>query len=715
MPIRLLIVGLILIVTPVVRGADLFVSPSGNDAWSGKLAEPNAAKNDGPLASLDGARLKVREILKQPRPDPKQPIIVELRGGTYFLTQPITFTPEDSGRPEAPVIYRNVANETPILSGGQQVSNWKVQPDGRWTVTLEDVRSGKWDFSQLFVNGERRMRPRLPKKGYYSIAARVPTPADPKDPKKSQLGDDRFRYAGDEIRADWKNRSDVEMISFHPWFTSMLRIKDVDAATKTVIFGGHTRTPVGYGQLRAGMRYLVENVAEALSEPGEWYLDRASGVLTYIPKPGETPKNSDVIAPRLPQLLILNGDPKAAALVSNIQFRGLTFAHSNWTTPPEGSSIAQAAVSIGGMVFGSGTQNVHFDGCTFTQGGTYGLELAAGCKESRIDGCRFIDLGAGGVKIGTTALPTSDGLLTEKFHVHQNLMAHLGRIHSAAVGVWIGQAANVTVEQNDIYDLYYTPISSGWVWGYGKTANHDIHIKNNDLHHYGQGVLGDMGGVYTLGASPNSVIEGNRMHDCERAGYGGWGVYYDEGSSGWIARNNLLHRLHDGGFHQHYGAENVMENNVLLDSRDVQWGPTRVDSTAAPGKVIERTAITFQRNIISGWGAGSVIRGETVRVGQNNPDKLKVDHNLYWNGGKDVKFGPMSFAEWQKLGLDKDSEIADPKLPKNVDDPGFAVPEDSPAVKLGFKPFKLDSAGRPGHEPADLDPKRWPRWFPSAN
>ena len=40
----------------------LHVAPDGNDAWSGKLARPNRAQTDGPLASLKGARDTVRRL-----------------------------------------------------------------------------------------------------------------------------------------------------------------------------------------------------------------------------------------------------------------------------------------------------------------------------------------------------------------------------------------------------------------------------------------------------------------------------------------------------------------------------------------------------------------------------------------------------------------------------------------------------------------------------
>ena len=47
--------------------AEWHVSPSGNDAWSGSLAEPNAGLTDGPVATLERARDAIRERRKAGR------------------------------------------------------------------------------------------------------------------------------------------------------------------------------------------------------------------------------------------------------------------------------------------------------------------------------------------------------------------------------------------------------------------------------------------------------------------------------------------------------------------------------------------------------------------------------------------------------------------------------------------------------------------------
>ena len=147
--------------------ADFYLAPDGNDAWSGRRDRPDDARSDGPVASFARAQQLVRRLQAE-QPRRQRPIVVALRGGTYWLRQPIAFGPADSGTPAAPVVYRAYEGERPVLSGGARVSGWKAA-ERRWQAVLDDVKRGRWSFAQLFVDDQRRPRPRLPKRGYHHI------------------------------------------------------------------------------------------------------------------------------------------------------------------------------------------------------------------------------------------------------------------------------------------------------------------------------------------------------------------------------------------------------------------------------------------------------------------------------------------------------------------------------------------------------------------
>ena len=149
----------------------LYVAPGGNDAWSGRLAAPDAPRQDGPLATLQGARDALR-CLKAKGPL-RQPVRVTIAEGVYPLGEPIDFTPEDSGTAQCPILYTGQPGRRAVLSGGRAITGWKRQGD-RFCVEIPEVRSGKWYFSELWIDGQRRTRARSPNQGYFYTTGQAP-------------------------------------------------------------------------------------------------------------------------------------------------------------------------------------------------------------------------------------------------------------------------------------------------------------------------------------------------------------------------------------------------------------------------------------------------------------------------------------------------------------------------------------------------------------
>ena len=138
-----------------------YVAPNGNDGWSGKWEKPNWTKTDGPFATLHRARDAIRELKNQQGGILKQSVIVFLRGGTYFLSEPLIFTPEDSGTADFPITYRAYRKEKPVISGGQRITGWKQQGN-LWVANLPEVKTGKWYFRLLRVGDDWAIRARYP-------------------------------------------------------------------------------------------------------------------------------------------------------------------------------------------------------------------------------------------------------------------------------------------------------------------------------------------------------------------------------------------------------------------------------------------------------------------------------------------------------------------------------------------------------------------------
>lgn len=663
---------------------DFFVSPIGNDAWNGQVEKPGA-NNAGPFATVLRAQKAVRELRASLEKTPRR-ITVSFVSGIHFLKDTWTFEPQDSGSEKMPVVF--TGQEGAIINGGVKLTGFKADDKGHWQLTIPEVARGEWSFTELFVNGRRCFRPRLPSESFYFVTGELHTPEKPGE-KNKEKGDNRFVFADGQMNKDWRNLNDVEILTFHNWTMARMRVMEIDEPTHAVTLSSRTRKMV------RGGRFLVENVAEALVNPGEWYLDNKSGVLTYIPMPGEDPQKSEVVAPRLERLVEIKGGFTKETNVSHIQFVNLAFKHCAVKFPPLGYDSPQAEVNISGAIHATGAVACSIDHCTVAQVGGYGIELAAGCKDCLVNDCDLTDLGAGGIKLGDTRYRDAAhvGELAERNTVKNCFLAYGGRHYPAAIGIWIGHSPFNVVEHNEIFDFYYSGISVGWSWGYGNSNAHHNTFAYNQVHKIGQGVLTDMGAIYTLGVSPGTTIHHNLFHDVESHDYGGWGIYYDEGSTGIVSEDNIVYNCTSASFHQHYGNENVVRNNILAFGSENQLMRTRPE---------EHLTLTIERNIV--YFKDANLLGTNWTGG-----KFALDNNLYWNAGaKPILFSKLPIDEWRKKGHDEHSIIEDPLFvdPEKYD---FHLKENSPASKIGFKPIDLTGVG-PARARVRSD--NFPRAFP---
>ncbi len=658
---------------------DLYVSPDGSDAWSGTLAAPNADRTDGPLATLQGARDAIRR-LKSQRPLEK-PMRVLIRGGTYRVSEPVVFAAEDSGTREAPITYAACPGEKPVLSGGVPIAGWKKEAGGPlWTTTVPKVKEGKWYFRQLFVDGRRCTPARIPNGDCFRAAGPGVPYKDHNAARRDPKTKVSLHYQNEDLKP-WSNLDDAVAVVYHSWTTSRHRIRALDTKTKLVEFTAPSGWPMGWWE--KNQRYYVEFVREGLDAPGEWYLDRTSGALTYHPRPGEDMTDAEAVAPLPEELLRLEGDPAAGEFAEHLRFEGLSFQHTAWIMPEAATVDGQAAAFLTtAAVYAVGARHCVFKECEIARTGGYGLWLQLGSKDNRVEQCRIHDLGAGGVRIGEAGLPDEKELQTERNEVYNCFIHNGGNVYHAGVGVWIGRSSHNTVHHNEICDFFYTGVSVGWSWGYAPSSAHHNRIEHNHIHHLGWGQLSDMGGIYCLGISPGTQLRYNRIHDVLSYSYGGWGLYTDEGSTDILLENNVVYRVKDGAFHQHYGRENIVRNNVLALS--ATYGQIR--RSREEGHV----SFTLDRNVI--YSAGAPMLG-----GNWSNGNYKLDHNCYWDaGGQTPTFpGGLTLAQWQEKGNDAHSIIADPKFadPKGFD---FNLRPDSPALKLGFRPIDTGAIGLVG-------------------
>jgi hypothetical protein len=695
---------------------ELFVAANGNDGWSGRLAAPNKDKSDGPLATLAGARDRIREWKglgpKSKSPTPilalSEPLTVWIRGGRYELTTPVVFDARDT----YPVTYAAYRSEKPVFDGGRRITGWKpatVNGCAAWVADLPDVAAGRWAFRELFVNGRRAPRPRLPEKGLWRMES---VPGMPLPAGWGKGGQTQFVAAPGHARP-MANLGDVEVVYVHFWIEERSPLAALEPESRLVTMARPSRTALVGSHGAQLADYYFDNVFEALRKPGQWYLDRAAGKLYYLPRRGETPEKTEIVAPVCLQFLALLGKPDEGRFVEFLRFRGLTFRHSDWRHPsadgakvlgasnPESegppfsrrhsrgkdAAASQAACDVPGVITLEGARNCAVEDCTLEHIGWYGVEIGDGCRAIRVVGNTIRDLGAGGVKVnGAAARDERPQRETGMCRITDNTIAAGGRIFHSAVGVLSMHAFGMVITHNHIHDLYYSGISCGWEWGYQENVSRDNRIERNHIHDIGQGLLSDMGGIYTLGVQPGTVIRGNLVHGVRSAHYGGWCIYPDEGSSHELIEDNVCYDADRQAFHQHYGRENVVRNNIFAFGGEAVATYSRAD---------DHVGMTFANNLFVTDGKPVFAAGYQHQFADR---RLRSDLNLFF----DVSGKPLTCQDggnrrigwkaWLAFGHDAHSLVKDPGF-RNWKRRDFRLKPGSPALKLGFRPIDLSDVG----------------------
>jgi hypothetical protein len=663
------------------QAAEYFVAPGGDDA--------NPGTKEKPFASPARARDALRAAKQK---GDRGPFAVELRGGLYTLAETLVFTPEDSGTAAAPVVWRSAPGERAVFSGGRVLGGFReTTAHGlrRWTVELPEVKAGGKTFRQLFVatdgqTFERRYRPQLGMK-------RVDGVTD--SPKRKGAAPHRaaqkdFYFAPGDFQP-WENLSDVEVVVLHVWSSSRLCVAKVDAANSKVTFTGLPTFAVSQGGLQP---YFIENVKEALQTPGEWYLDRPAGVLTYLPREGETLANTTVVAPRLVNVLALTGAFQQGARVEHLTFENLGFMFNEAPLPREGYGGSQGQADLPAAIELTGAKCCTFRRCTVSQTGSYGIGIGLGSHENKLVGCRLFDLGGGGVKVGdmrmkadAPAAEVPTGNRIENCAIFDG-----GLLYFSANAIWGGLVRGTELRHNQIWNFPYSGIAMGWAWNDKPTVCGGNRIVDNCISNV-LTLIADGASIYTLGRQPGTVIRGNVVRDNVKSPFAKehWqlGLYLDEGSSEMLVENNFVYRVGTHGFNMNGGAQCVIRNNIL--------GP--VYGHHAPYIRCQRKTYArenvFTRNLA--WCDSTNLVNAVW-----DQALCASSSNLYWNcAGRAFKFFDKTFAEWQARGQDAGSLVTDPlfEAPERGD---FRLKAASPAFALGFVPFDLAAAGL---EPAFKD------------
>ena len=573
------LLGIVLLTCQVTaQEADFWVAPGGSDR--------NPGTADRPFATIVRARDAVRARIGAGL---QADLTVLIRGGTYEQVEPLVFGLEDSGSAEHGITYAAYPGETAVVSGGRRLTGWQRGEGEVWSAPVD----GDWAFRQVFVNGRRAVRARTPNLDAEPWTVRL---------TGAELAPDMPRHTltfAPEALAAWRNIEDVEVVVLGEWEVTRKRLQAVDPAT-----GGVTLLPPhvqGHPNItpRPGMAAYFENAREMLDQPGEWYLDRTTAMVTYWPRPGEDLETAEVVAPVLTRLLEVRGTD--AEPVRNLHFRGLWFAYTDWPLPPAGYTGAQACFYYpgGGETeddragrMGATVEWEFAEGCSLTDGqladlGGVGLALRRGCRGNRIEGNEVCDIGGNGIMVGENLSGLYAGAeggppeieVPRDNRIANNHVHRCGLDYYGAVGIWVAFTDGTVVAHNLVHDLPYTGVSLGFEWDTKPTVCANNVVEYSDIHDVMQ-KLADGGCIYTLGRQPGTVLRGNLLHDvhysevAQQSPFSNNGIFFDQGSQGYLVEGNAVYgtagppiRFNQSGPDEHTLRDNLFGVPVAAQGR----------------------------------------------------------------------------------------------------------------------------------------------------
>ena len=538
------------------------VSPAGDDTQVGSAEEP--------FKTIERARQAIRVLTG---PGGREDVTVYLHRGTYRLSAPVIFTPQDGGTDTTRVTYQAYEDAEVIISGGRVVSGWQSDAEGRWITTAPERQKVR----ELFVNGQRAQRARHPDKGYLRVEEAAP---------------DRMSYftfqAGDIPETVLSGQT--ELVFIHDWSISRLPVEKIDFAARRLFpisKLGRQHPMMVIDGYEPHPRYFLENDPSFCTMAGEW-CQLADGRLVYLPLPGEKIEQTQIVIPVLEQLLVITGDEPENRYVQNIDFRGLIFEHCRFEPPEEGYAGVQATfhqVDEGGgfekawrgivpaAIQLTLAKNCRFEAVRIRHMGGAGLMFGSRTFHCTLLRSTLDDISGNGVMVGESRDRTVGEESWWQAAPEQAAAGHIiedcliekcGVRYAGAVGIWVGLARQIQINHNELRSLPYTGISIGWMWNPHPTPCMGNIVENNHIHHVMQ-VLSDGGGIYTLGFQPGSILSGNLIHDIPlNAGRAeSNGMFLDEGTTDIKITRNAIYHTARSPLRFHKARLNTVKDNLF--------------------------------------------------------------------------------------------------------------------------------------------------------
>jgi len=569
-----------------------YVAPSslgGSDNHSGTIDEP--------FLTIQRAQQAVRDVQNTRTGD----VIVYLRGGTYELEEPLTFLPHDSGHDGHRVSYMAYTGEKPVISGGRRISGWIAAGNGLYKAVTNGLR-----FRQLYVNGQPGIRARTPNEGSFNRLRRW-----------DEAGQ-TIVVTGSEV-SNLQELNGVEMVIHKEWTQNNLRLrsfylKDSEAHLVPVEPDRIKAFSIRENPQKNEQSYYLENAYQFLDAEGEWYLRVASDEVFYKPRAEEDVSTMVAVAPKLVQLVRLQGTPDAP--VTGIDFKGIAFEHSTWLEPSEEGFASRYSdfiyksnanvYAIPGAIHLENAEGIRFEKNVFRNLGATAVVLRSGVRDSSFIRNTFQNISASAISIGMDLVdhPPDSPQTCRRNIIKNNYFTQVGRDYHSSVGIFSGYTEGIVIENNELTNMPYTGIAVGWGSTSENTTLRNNLIRRNRVHHV-MNLLADGAGIYTVSKQPGTAIVENYVFGIVRSPWAGEapisGIYLDNRSSQITVKNNLLENvpigivLHQSEYNtvinnnasfQGIGGssynEFIREGHIDPDAVRANAGVERANDTAAP-------------------------------------------------------------------------------------------------------------------------------------
>ncbi len=644
----------------------VYLSPNGSDSWSGRFSKPNVEGTDGPLATLEAARDRIRQWKSQGAL-PQGGVEVVLQEGTYPLRQTFTLDQRDSGTPNETITYRAAEGANVTLSGGTRLTDFtkpvdptileRLDPAARDQVVQCDLKKlGLHEFEPagsgkvfLIFNHRPMQLARWPNEGFTKIAAVIKNqPVDIRGTKGDAVG--QFVFEGTRPKR-WVNENDAWLQGYWFWDWSEERhsVESIDLDKKVISL----KKPYHRYGYRKDQWYYALNLLCEIDQPGEWYLDREKGTLYFWPP--EPIESAETVLSRLPTLVQMEN-------TSYVTFRSLGFeaARESAILVHQGSYVTIADSTLRNL-------------------GRTAIKVDGGNSHT-VDHCELTNLGYGGISLRGGDRKT----LTPAGHqVTNNRISRYGlwkRTYESGISIYgVGQR----VAHNLIFDAPHFAIYFD---------GNDHTIEYNEVHHVCL-ESNDSGAIYAGRdwSMHGTRVRFNYVHDVMgHQNRGASGVYLDDMFGGTEIYGNVFYHVSRAlllGGGRHITVENNLfvdcDPAIHVDARGLKWAADTVPTTMTQRLL----AMPYQK---PPWTTRYPELVNTIDDQPAAPKGTRIERNVFCQSHPIESYKPAE----QYVIIEKNLEIADPGFVDRAKD-DFRLRSDSPVYQKlpDFQPIPFEKIG----------------------